>query len=118
MFLKKLFRKKEAVHKYEINDAILILEKKIKILKKASNNMDTKKKYILQTMEDIINLFKEIDYEIYKMSYQLKDFDKKTYYSIFINLLYKYLNDIEKEDSEKLLKDLRKPLAILDVLKK
>ncbi|WP_427340353.1 hypothetical protein [Caloranaerobacter sp. DY30410] len=118
MFLRNLFRKKEAVHKYEVNNAILTLEKKIKILKKASNNMDTRKKYILQTMEDIIEIFKEIDYEIYKMSCQLKDFDKKTYYHVFIDFIYKYLNNIEIEDSEKLSKDLKKLLAILIVLKK
>ncbi|SHH77416.1 hypothetical protein SAMN02745135_02062 [Caloranaerobacter azorensis DSM 13643] len=96
MFLTKLFKKKEIIHKYEINNAILTLEKKIKILKRASSNMDTRKKYILQTMEDIIEIFKEIDYEIYKTSYRLKDFDKETYYHMFINLIYEYLNNDKK----------------------
>ncbi|WP_069648866.1 hypothetical protein [Caloranaerobacter ferrireducens] len=117
MLLKKLFKKKKVVHKSEVNNAILMLEKKINILKKASNNMDTKKKYILQTMEDIIKLFKEIDYEILKTHYHLEDSDNETYYRVFISFIYKHLNNVEKEDSEKLLKDLKKLLAILDVLK-
>lgn len=117
MLLKKLFKKKKVTHRSEINNAILILEKKINILKKASTNMDTKKKYILQTMEDIVKLFKEIDYEILKTRYNLENSNNRTYYRIFISFLYKYINNIEKEDSEKLLKDLKKLLAILDVFK-
>ncbi|EOC99527.1 hypothetical protein [Caldisalinibacter kiritimatiensis] len=108
---------KQKNRKY-IDEMLKEIEKRLSILKRASNNLEIKNQYILQTLENSFNLMKEINEAINKhkinSNEQVSESDN---IDIIIETISKKIDETQIEDNINLKNQLKKIKAIYEILK-